>query len=102
MAKAAISAERTSKGSINLRIEARTRDLIDDAASLLGKTRTDFMVDTARSRAVDVLLDRGLFVLDDADYEVVMRALADPPESTPKLRKLLRRTPVWAPDRPID
>ena len=32
-----------AKGSINLRIEASTRRLIDDAAAALGKTRTEFM-----------------------------------------------------------
>ena len=38
-----------TKGSINLRIEARTRELIDQAASTLGKTRTEFMIDVARA-----------------------------------------------------
>jgi len=34
--------------SINLRIEANTRQLIDEAASILGKTRTEFMIESAR------------------------------------------------------
>jgi uncharacterized protein (DUF1778 family) len=55
-------AERSSvtdaKGSINLRIEANTRQLIDDAAAILGKTRTEFMIETARRQAIDVLLDQ--------------------------------------------
>jgi hypothetical protein len=42
-----------TKGSINLRIEANTRQLIDDAAAILGKTRTEFMVETARRQAID-------------------------------------------------
>ena len=33
--------ESDTKGSINLRIEARTRRLIDDAAAVLGKSRTE-------------------------------------------------------------
>ena len=33
-----------TKGSINLRIEANTRQLIDDAASILGKERGDKLV----------------------------------------------------------
>uniref|UniRef100_UPI0038F68180 type II toxin-antitoxin system TacA family antitoxin n=1 Tax=Streptomyces turgidiscabies TaxID=85558 RepID=UPI0038F68180 len=49
-----------TKGSINLRIEAHTRQLIDDAAAILGKTRTEFMIDSARSLAIDVLLDQRL------------------------------------------
>lgn len=84
-----------TKGSINLRIEAHTRQLIDDAAAILGKTRTEFMVDSARRQAIDVLLDQRLFVLDSARYDAFMRALDNPPAPGPKLRSLLRRVPAW-------
>ncbi len=83
------------KGSINLRIEARTRRLIDEAAAVLGKTRTEFMVETARQEAIDVLLDQRLFVLDPARYDAFMHALDHPLEPGPKLRKLMRRIPAW-------
>jgi uncharacterized protein (DUF1778 family) len=92
-------AERSSltdtKGSINLRIEANTRQLIDDAAAILGKTRTEFMIETARRQAIDVLLDQRLFVLDAKRYDAFVHALDDPPAPGPKLRSLLRRTPAW-------
>lgn len=84
-----------TKGSINLRIEANTRQLIDDAAAILGKTRTEFMVETARQQAVDVLLDQRLFVLDSKRYDAFMHALDNPPAPGPKLRSLLRRVPAW-------
>lgn len=84
-----------TKGSINLRIEAKTRQLIDDAAAVLGKTRTEFMIDGARALAIDVLLDQRLFVLDDARYDAFVDALDNPPAPGPKLRALLRRTPSW-------
>ncbi len=84
-----------AKASINLRIEAQTRRMIDDAAAILGKTRTEFMVESARSRATDVLLDQRLFVLDDARYDAFVNALDNPPAPGPKLRTLLRRTPAW-------
>lgn len=83
------------KGSINLRIEARTRQLIDDAATALGKTRTEFMIDSARQAAIDVLLDQRLFVLDEKRYETFVHALDNPPAPGPRLRALLRRTPAW-------
>lgn len=85
-----------SKGSINLRIEAQTRRLIDDAAAVLGKTRTEFMIDSARTRAVDVLLDQRMFVLDDAGFGSFVAALDNPPAPGSKLRALMRRTPAWA------
>ncbi|WP_108518699.1 DUF1778 domain-containing protein [Bradyrhizobium algeriense] len=84
-----------SKGSINLRIEANTRQLIDDAAAILGKTRTEFMIETARRQAIDVLLDQRLFVLDSKRYDAFLHALDNPPAPGPKLRSLLRRAPAW-------
>ncbi|MDB5707411.1 MAG: hypothetical protein JWN66_4527 [Sphingomonas bacterium] len=84
------------KGSINLRIETQTRQLIDDAAAVLGKTRTDFMIDSARALAIDVLLDQRLFVLDSVRYDAFVHALDHPPAPGPKLRALLRRTPAWS------
>lgn len=83
------------KGSINLRIETSTRTLIDEAATLLGKTRTEFMIDTARRQAIDVLLDRRLFTLEGAAYDAFVQALDDPPAPGPKLRALMARKPVW-------
>ena len=83
------------KGSINLRIEAQTRQLIDDAAAVLGKTRTEFMIESARMLAIDVLLDQRLFVLDPARFDAFVHALDNPPAPGPKLRALLGRVPAW-------
>ncbi len=89
-----LSAPQT-KGSINLRIETHTRQLIDEAAAILGKTRTDFMIDSARSLAMDVLLDQRLFGLESDRYDAFIHALDNPPAPGPKLRALLRRVPAW-------
>jgi uncharacterized protein (DUF1778 family) len=83
------------KGSINLRIETQMRQLIDDAATVLGKTRTEFMIESARKAAIDVLLDQRLFVLDPKRYDAFVHALDNPPAPGPKLRTLLRRAPAW-------
>jgi uncharacterized protein (DUF1778 family) len=84
-----------TKGSINLRIESGTRQLIDDAAAILGKTRTEFMIESARRQAIDVLLDQRLFGLDPRRYDAFMHVLDNPPAPGPKLRSLLRRVPAW-------
>jgi len=84
-----------TKGSINLRIESGTRQLIDDAAAILGKTRTEFMIESARREAIDVLLDQRLFELSPERYEAFLQALDNPPAPGPKLRALLRRVPAW-------
>ncbi|MDO6413439.1 DUF1778 domain-containing protein [Sphingomonas sp. BIUV-7] len=83
------------KGSINLRIEAQTRRIIDEAAAVLGKTRTEFMIDSARAQAIDVLLDQRLFVLSDVQHAAFVDALDNPPAPGPKLRALLARKPAW-------
>ena len=84
-----------TKGSINLRIGTQTRHLIDEAAAVLGKTRTEFMVESARNVAIDVLLEQRLFALDPERYDAFMQALDNPPAPGPKLRALLRRVPAW-------
>jgi uncharacterized protein (DUF1778 family) len=83
------------RGSINLRIEAHTRQLIDDAATVLGKTRTEFMIESARRTAIDVLLDQRLFMLDSERHDAFVRALDNAPAPEPKLRSLLLRKPAW-------
>lgn len=92
-------AERSSsidrKGSINLRIEANTRQLNDDAAVVLGKTRIRFMIECARRQAIDVLLDQRLFMLDPERFDGFMHLLDSPPTPGRKLRSLLRRVPAW-------
>jgi uncharacterized protein (DUF1778 family) len=89
------SAMADTKGSINLRIDTHTRQLIDDAAAILGKTRTEFMIESARRQAIDVLLDQRLSVLSADRYDAFMYALDNPPAPGSKLRSLLRRVPAW-------
>lgn len=84
-----------SKGSINLRIDPNVRQLIDEAAAVLGKTRTEFMIDSARRQAVDVLLDQRLFVLDPKRFDGFIHMLDNAPAPGAKLRSLLRRVPAW-------
>jgi uncharacterized protein (DUF1778 family) len=84
-----------NKGSISLRIETHTRQLIDDAAAVLGKTRTEFMIDVARQQAVNVLLDQRLFMLDSQSFDAFASKLDNPPEPGPRLNALLRREPAW-------
>lgn len=84
------------KGTINLRIDTQARALIDEAAALLGKTRTEFMVETARARATEVLIDQRLHLLTDDQHRAFLNVLDNPPEPGPKLRALLSRKPAWA------
>lgn len=81
--------------SINLRIDATSRELIDRAAEALGKNRSEFMLEVARREAASVLLDVRLFHLDDLAYRRFTEALDAPPKENPRLRKLLKTEAPW-------
>lgn len=81
--------------TINLRVSQMVRDEIDSAASLLGKTRTDFIVESARKQATDVLLDRTLFSLNDAQHKAFLKALDNPAPPNARLKRLMASKSPW-------
>ena len=89
---------RTSKRrdtTIPIRARAEDRDLIDRAARSLGKTRSEFMLDTVRKEAQTVLADQTHFVLEPEQWDAFVKALDKPPKDNPKLRALLSRRAIW-------
>jgi len=81
--------------SINIRAKARQRDLIDQAAEQLGRSRSDFMLDAACRKAEDVLLDQAFFTVDVATFETLQALLDQPLPATDKLRRLLLTKAPW-------
>ncbi len=81
--------------TINLRASAEQKALIDRAASHLGKTRTEFMLDSARKAAENALLDQRLFLLDDSQYAKFVACLEAPVEPNEALIKLLATPSPW-------
>ena len=81
--------------AISLRISDRDRKLIDRAASVLSKSRTEFLLDSARAAAADALLDRSLFVLEPKEFKAFAAALAKAPSSKDVLKALKRRPAPW-------
>lgn len=94
-ASARRQAAASSRETINLRASAEQKALIDRAASRLGKTRTDFMLDSAREAAENTLLDQRLFLLDDSRYEQFVACLDEPVEPSDALKKLLSTPAPW-------
>ncbi|WP_418146052.1 DUF1778 domain-containing protein [Actinobacillus pleuropneumoniae] len=80
---------------INLRAMPDQRDLIDYAASILGKTRSDFMLETACQAAQNVILDRTVFQLNEQAFEQFNRLLEQPTADNSGLDKLLNTKAVW-------
>jgi uncharacterized protein (DUF1778 family) len=59
------------------------------------KSRTEFMLDSVRQPAIDVVLDQKLFVLDAEQYDAFVRALDSPPPAGAQLRALMKKRPLW-------
>ena len=64
---------------INLRMREDVKLIIDRAAKLRGKTRSDFMIDAAYRAAEDTLLDQALVKVDAQTYRHFLEILDNPP-----------------------
>jgi uncharacterized protein (DUF1778 family) len=85
----------TRRETLNIRIRASERGLIDRAAELTGKTRTDFILEATRRAAEDALLDRTLFVANPDAHAKFLARLDAPPKANPRLKRSLTTTPPW-------
>ena len=81
--------------SINIRAKAKQRDLIDQAASRLGRSRSEFMLEAACREAEDVLLDQAFFAVDAGTFAQFQALLDKPLPPTDKLRRLLKKQAPW-------
>ncbi|WNJ88791.1 DUF1778 domain-containing protein [Bosea sp. 685] len=88
-------ASETKTTTINLRVPRQTRDLIDTAANVVGKTRTEFMLESAKQHAIDVLIDQKLFSLNEAQFEAFMDVLDNPPPPSSRLKRLFAEKSPW-------
>ena len=85
----------TASRAISLRISDRDRKLIDKAADAVNKSRTEFLLDSARAAAEDALLDRRLFVLEPAVFRKFEAALAAAPSASEVLAAMRPRRSPW-------
>ncbi|MBL4832669.1 MAG: DUF1778 domain-containing protein [Pseudomonas sp.] len=82
---------------MNLKVDIETRNLIDHAARLSGKSRTRFVIDAAMGRAEYVILDRKTFLMDAKAFDEFKTALDEPrPQDTQRrMESLLFRPKRW-------
>ncbi|WP_287799147.1 DUF1778 domain-containing protein [Acidiphilium sp.] len=83
------------RDTLNLRIRPDDRGLIDRAAALTGKTKTDFVIDAARRAAEDALLDRTLFIATPDAFDAFRARLDEPPRPNARLQRAMKTTPPW-------
>ena len=81
--------------AINLRALPEQRDLIDYAAQLLGKNRSDFMLEAACDKAQSVMIDQVFFSLDADKFRQFTQLLDAPPEHNAGLERLMAVKAPW-------
>jgi uncharacterized protein (DUF1778 family) len=86
---------RPRRATLNFRVKTEDRNLIDRAAQLLGKSRTDFLLDSARRAAQDALLDQTLFKANRKIHARFLARLDAPPAPNDKLRRTMMTSPPW-------
>jgi uncharacterized protein (DUF1778 family) len=92
-----VAATIAKRDTLNLRIKPEVRGLIDRAAKVRGKNRTDFILDAACSAAEDALLDQALFMVSEAAYAEFVERLDKPPVQNARLQKTLQTPAPWNP-----
>ncbi|OAV54434.1 hypothetical protein A6U98_02905 [Rhizobium sp. WYCCWR10014] len=80
---------------LNMRIKPATRNLIDRAAEMLGKTRTDFMLEASERRAKEVLLDRTSFTVSAEIYAEYLARLDAPTQPNERLKRTMSTKAPW-------
>ena len=91
-----ITTKRTiTRNTLNLRIKPELRGLIDRAAQLAGKNRTDFVLEAARRAAEDALLDRTVFSVSPKAYAKFLKRLDAPPQPNDRLRRTMQARGPW-------
>jgi len=81
--------------TLNIRIQPKVRSLIDRAAALVGKNRTDFVLDAARHAAENTLLDHTVIVAGSKAYADFLERLDAPPRPNERLRRSLKTPAPW-------
>lgn len=85
----------TPRNTLNLRIKPEERNLIDLAAKVQGKNRTDFILEAARNAAEETLLERSILGASPEAYAEFIALLDAPPQPNERLRKTMQTTPPW-------
>jgi uncharacterized protein (DUF1778 family) len=81
--------------TLNIRIRPEERSLIDRAAKVRGKNRTDFILDAARMAAEEALLDQALITVSPEAYTEFLTRLDMPPNPNERLHKTMLMPVPW-------
>jgi uncharacterized protein (DUF1778 family) len=80
---------------LSMRLPETDIAIIDRAAALRGRSRTDFVRDAAVRAAEDVLLETAPIRMSPAGFKAFMAALSGPATPVPEMVELFRRAAPW-------
>ena len=78
-----------------MRLPAADIAIIDRAAGLRGRSRTDFVRDAAVREAEAVLMEKTLIRMSSGGFAAFMAAIAAPGRAVPEMVELLKRGAPW-------
>jgi uncharacterized protein (DUF1778 family) len=82
---------------ISMRLPEADIAMIDRAAGLRGRSRTDFVREAAVRAAEDVLMENRLIRMSPEGFAEFMAALAAPATPVPEMVELAKRPSPWEP-----
>ena len=89
---ATTTASATRKGErLEARVSAEAKALCQEAASLEGRSLTDFIVSSAVESARRILRERALIDLSERDRSAFVKSLLNPPLPGKRLQQAARR-----------
>lgn len=85
----------TRSEKLDLRLTPEAKRTLNMAASAAGRSVSEFVLESALTRAEETLADRQHFGLDAEHWEAFIVALDAPPREIPELEKLMREPSVF-------
>lgn len=82
---------------ISMRLPEADIAMIDRAAGLRGRSRTDFVRDAAVRAAEDVLMENGLIRMSPEGFAEFMAALSGSGTPVPEMVEVVKRPTPWEP-----
>jgi uncharacterized protein (DUF1778 family) len=80
---------------VSMRLPEADVAIIDRAASLRGRSRTEFVRDAAVRAAEEVLMENALIRLSPDGFGVFLEAISGPAKPAPEMVELLRKRAFW-------
>jgi uncharacterized protein (DUF1778 family) len=80
---------------LSMRLPEADIAIIDRAATLRGRSRTEFVRDAAVRAAEDVLMETKPIRMSPAGFKTFMAALSGPAAAVPEMIELFRRVAPW-------